>query len=193
MVDWGAGPRAGQFLIQGGKALAAMDGRFSVAIDDIKKVAIPVLRHRISTNFQAQAEGKTSEDIIQQLLADHRRSRRRQIRETKTLTQSVWASAATRRRRASCCIVQKRQEPAASIKRCSSRTSCNGVANSSSTQSSGNRLSKLIRACEADAAQRRMGSQFNRLFAVQLSENILGFVGTAQESEIVAQHRLRLA
>jgi MoxR-like ATPase len=69
MVDWGAGPRAGIFLIQGGKAMAAMDGRFSVAIDDIKKVAIPVLRHRVSTNFQAQAEGKTSEDIIQQLLA----------------------------------------------------------------------------------------------------------------------------
>jgi MoxR-like ATPase len=68
MVDWGAGPRAGQFLIKGGKAMAAMDGRFSVAIEDIKKVAIPVLRHRISTNFQAQAEGKTSEDIIQQLL-----------------------------------------------------------------------------------------------------------------------------
>lgn len=68
MVDWGAGPRAGQFLIQGGKAMAAMDGRFSVAIDDIKKIAIPVLRHRISANFQAQAEGKTSEDIIMQLL-----------------------------------------------------------------------------------------------------------------------------
>jgi MoxR-like ATPase len=68
MVDWGAGPRAGIFLVQGGKAMAAMDGRFSVAIDDIKKVAIPVLRHRISANFQAQAEGKTSEDIIQQLL-----------------------------------------------------------------------------------------------------------------------------
>jgi MoxR-like ATPase len=69
MVDWGAGPRAGIFLIQGGKAMAAMDGRFSVAIDDIKKVAIPVLRHRVSTNFQAQAEGKTSEDLIEQLLA----------------------------------------------------------------------------------------------------------------------------
>jgi MoxR-like ATPase len=68
MVDWGAGPRAGQFLILGGKAMAAMDGRFSVAIDDIKKVAVPVLRHRVSTNFQAQAEGKTSEDLIQQLL-----------------------------------------------------------------------------------------------------------------------------
>src|SRR5207302_8160682 len=44
MVDWGAGPRAGIFLIQGGKAVAAMDGHFSVAIDDIKKVSIPVLR-----------------------------------------------------------------------------------------------------------------------------------------------------
>ncbi len=69
MVDWGAGPRAGQFLIRGGQAMAAMDGRFSVAVDDVKKVAVPVLRHRISTNFQAQAEGKTSEDVIAQLLA----------------------------------------------------------------------------------------------------------------------------
>jgi MoxR-like ATPase len=68
MVDWGAGPRAGIFLVQGAKAMAAMDGRFSVAVDDIKKVAIPVLRHRVSTNFQAQAEGKTSEDIVQLLL-----------------------------------------------------------------------------------------------------------------------------
>jgi MoxR-like ATPase len=68
-VDYGAGPRAGQFLLMGGKAMAAMDGRYSVAIDDIKKVAIPVLRHRISVNFQAQAEGKGSEDVIQQLLA----------------------------------------------------------------------------------------------------------------------------
>jgi MoxR-like ATPase len=68
LVDWGAGPRAGQFLVQGGKAFAAMEGRFSVAVDDVKKAAIPVLRHRISTNFQAQAEGKASEDIIRQLL-----------------------------------------------------------------------------------------------------------------------------
>jgi MoxR-like ATPase len=67
-VDWGAGPRAGLFLINGGKALAAMDGRFSVAIEDLRKLAIPVLRHRISTNFQAQAEGMTTEDIILRLL-----------------------------------------------------------------------------------------------------------------------------
>jgi MoxR-like ATPase len=67
LVEWGAGPRAGQFLINGGKAIAAMEGRFSVAIEDIRKIAIPVLRHRISTNFQAQAEGMTNDDIIQKL------------------------------------------------------------------------------------------------------------------------------
>ena len=70
LVDWGAGPRAGQFLIQGGKALAAMDGRFSVAIEDVQKVAIPVLRHRLSTNFQAQAEGLTTEDLIERLIRE---------------------------------------------------------------------------------------------------------------------------
>jgi MoxR-like ATPase len=69
MVDYGAGPRAGIALVEGAKAMAAMDGRFSAAVDDVKKVAIPVLRHRISANFQAQAEGKTSEDVIQQLVA----------------------------------------------------------------------------------------------------------------------------
>jgi MoxR-like ATPase len=68
LIDWGAGPRAGQSLILGGKAMAAMDGRFSVAIDDIKRVAIPVLRHRISTNFQASAEGISNEAIIQKLI-----------------------------------------------------------------------------------------------------------------------------
>ena len=70
LVDWGAGPRAGQFLILGGKSLAAMDGRFSVAIDDVQKIAIPVLRHRISTNFQAQAEGMAPEDIVQRLIKE---------------------------------------------------------------------------------------------------------------------------
>ncbi len=70
LVDWGAGPRAGQFLISGGKAMAAMDGRFSVSIADIKKVALAVLRHRVSTNFQAQAEGMTTEDVINRLLAE---------------------------------------------------------------------------------------------------------------------------
>jgi MoxR-like ATPase len=69
-VDWGAGPRAGQFLILGGKALAAMDGRFAVAIEDVQKVAVPVLRHRVSTNFQAQAEGVSNEDVIARLLKE---------------------------------------------------------------------------------------------------------------------------
>jgi MoxR-like ATPase len=70
LVDWGAGPRAGQFLINGGKALAAMDGRFSVALDDVRKIAVPVLRHRLSTNFQAQAEGQSTEDIVLRLLKE---------------------------------------------------------------------------------------------------------------------------
>jgi len=70
LIDWGAGPRAGQYLIAGGKAMAAMSGRPSVSIEDIRKVAIPVLRHRISANFQAQAEGYTSESIIQRLVKE---------------------------------------------------------------------------------------------------------------------------
>ena len=70
LVDWGAGPRAGQFLIHGGKAIAAMDGRFSVAVDDVRKVAVPVLRHRLSTNFQAQAEGLSTEDVVERLLRE---------------------------------------------------------------------------------------------------------------------------
>jgi len=70
LIDYGAGPRAGQNLILGGKAMAALDGRFSVSLDDIRRVAIPVLRHRISPNFQAQAEGHTSESLIRKLIAE---------------------------------------------------------------------------------------------------------------------------
>ncbi|HEY1189630.1 MAG TPA: AAA family ATPase [Gemmata sp.] len=68
LVDWGAGPRAGIFLAQAGQAFAAMDGRPSVSLGDIKKAAIPVLRHRVSANFQAQAEGRNSDDIVAELL-----------------------------------------------------------------------------------------------------------------------------
>jgi MoxR-like ATPase len=68
MVDWGAGPRAGQHLVLGAKAIAAMDGRFNVAPGDIRDVAVPVLRHRIACNFQAQAEGVDSVRIVQMLL-----------------------------------------------------------------------------------------------------------------------------
>jgi len=70
LVEWGAGPRAGMFLISGGKAMAAMDGRFSIAVEDIRKVALPVLRHRVNTNFQAQAEGMNSETVIEKLLQE---------------------------------------------------------------------------------------------------------------------------
>ena len=70
VVDYGGrARRAGQFLLRAGQAFAAMDGRYSVSFDDVRKAAVPVLRHRINTNFQAQAEGKSSEDLIQQLLA----------------------------------------------------------------------------------------------------------------------------
>jgi MoxR-like ATPase len=68
LVDWGAGPRAGQYLIAGAKAFAAMDGRPNVTISDVRRVAVPVLRHRVSTNFQAQAEGMSPEDIIEKLI-----------------------------------------------------------------------------------------------------------------------------
>ena len=70
LVDWGAGPRAGQYLIQGARAVAAMDGRAAVSFDDVRHVAIPVLRHRISPNFQAQAEGMASEDLVARLLQE---------------------------------------------------------------------------------------------------------------------------
>jgi MoxR-like ATPase len=69
-VDWGAGPRAGQFLIAGGKALAAMDGRPSISVNDIRRVAIPVLRHRLSANFQAQAEGMSTDAIVTRLVEE---------------------------------------------------------------------------------------------------------------------------
>ena len=72
LIDWGAGPRAGQYLIAGGRAMAAMDGRPVVSLDDIRKVAIPVLRHRIAPNFQAQAEGYTPESIIERLIQEVR-------------------------------------------------------------------------------------------------------------------------
>ncbi|MCP5020399.1 MAG: MoxR family ATPase [bacterium] len=67
-VTWGAGPRAGQFLLLGAKAHAVIHGRDYVAGEDIHAVAHPVLRHRIVTNFSAQAEGVTSDAIVSRLL-----------------------------------------------------------------------------------------------------------------------------
>ncbi|MFT5049016.1 MAG: MoxR-like ATPase [Chlamydiales bacterium] len=69
-VTWGAGPRASQFLVLGAKAHAAVNGRNHVAIEDVRAVAYPVLRHRIVTTFSAQAEGITSDFIIERLLAE---------------------------------------------------------------------------------------------------------------------------
>jgi MoxR-like ATPase len=67
-IDWGAGPRASQYLIMGAKARAALDGRPTPDIEDVKSLALPVLRHRILPNFNAEAEGMKVDDIISQLL-----------------------------------------------------------------------------------------------------------------------------
>ena len=68
-VRWGAGPRAGQALILGAKAAALLNGRAAVSPSDVRRVAYPVLRHRILPNFAAEADGITSEPIIDALLA----------------------------------------------------------------------------------------------------------------------------
>ena len=67
-VSWGAGPRASQYLVLGAKARAVLHGRFHAGLDDIRAVAHPVLRHRIVTNFNAEAEGVRSDDIIRRLI-----------------------------------------------------------------------------------------------------------------------------
>lgn len=67
-LSWGAGPRAGQYMILAGKARALMQGRLHVTTDDIEAVAPPVLRHRIIPNFNAEAEGITAEQIIAKIL-----------------------------------------------------------------------------------------------------------------------------
>lgn len=67
-LSWGAGPRAGQFLILGAKARAILEGRFHVSTEDIKSVAHAVLRHRIVTTFQADSKGLKPDDIIDMLI-----------------------------------------------------------------------------------------------------------------------------
>ncbi len=64
-VSWGAGPRASQYLVLGAKARAAMDGRSVPDIDDVRSVALAVLRHRVVMNFQGEAEGRTPEGVIE--------------------------------------------------------------------------------------------------------------------------------
>ena len=67
-VSWGAGPRACQQLVLGGKARAVLQGRFYVSAEDIRAVAKPVLRHRVITNFTAEAEGVTVDKVVERLL-----------------------------------------------------------------------------------------------------------------------------
>jgi MoxR-like ATPase len=69
-VSWGAGPRASQFLVIAGKARAILQGRYFVAIEDIRAVAHPVLRHRIVTNFNAEADAVSSDTLIDKLLKE---------------------------------------------------------------------------------------------------------------------------
>ena len=69
-VMWGAGPRASQYLVLGAKARAVLQGRYHVSVDDIRHVALPVLRHRIKTNFNADAEGVTTDDIVKRLIEE---------------------------------------------------------------------------------------------------------------------------
>ena len=67
-LSWGAGPRASQFLIVGAKVNAALNGKYSPDIEDVKAVATPILRHRIVRNYKAEADGMTVEKIISSLL-----------------------------------------------------------------------------------------------------------------------------
>ncbi|MFM7201577.1 MAG: AAA family ATPase [Myxococcota bacterium] len=67
-VEWGAGPRASQFLILGAKARAVLEGRFAADMSDIKALAGPVLRHRLVMSYRAEAEGKKPDDIVRELL-----------------------------------------------------------------------------------------------------------------------------
>ena len=67
-VDWGAGPRASQYLVLGAKAKSILEGRPTPNINDIRDMALPILRHRVLPNFNAEAEGMKVEDILNQLL-----------------------------------------------------------------------------------------------------------------------------
>ncbi len=69
-VEWGAGPRASQYLILGAKARSILHGRPYASVADVRAVAAPVLRHRVLLNFNAEADGATSDDVVEKLLAD---------------------------------------------------------------------------------------------------------------------------
>ncbi|HMB68887.1 MAG TPA: MoxR family ATPase [bacterium] len=71
-ISWGAGPRASQFLVLGAKTRAILDGRFTPTTDDVRSVALATLRHRLVTNFNAEAEGVTDVDIVDRLVREVR-------------------------------------------------------------------------------------------------------------------------
>src|SRR4029079_7952701 len=68
-VAWGGGPRASQALIICAKCYASLNGRINVSCDDVRHLALPVLRHRLQASFQAEAEGITTDMIVKKLLA----------------------------------------------------------------------------------------------------------------------------
>jgi MoxR-like ATPase len=68
-VAYGASVRAAQYLVLGGKTRALLHGRYHVTVEDVRALAHPVLRHRVLTNFFAESEGLTSDDLIDRLLA----------------------------------------------------------------------------------------------------------------------------
>jgi MoxR-like ATPase len=67
-LEWGAGPRASQFLVLGAKCNALLNNKYSPDIEDVKAIALPILRHRVVRNFKAEAEGVSVDDIISKLL-----------------------------------------------------------------------------------------------------------------------------
>jgi len=67
-LTWGAGPRAAQYLVLGAKSRSLLHGRFNVSTEDVRAVAHPVLRHRIMTNFSAEAEGVKPDDVVAQMI-----------------------------------------------------------------------------------------------------------------------------
>ncbi len=67
-ISWGAGPRASQFLILGAKCNAIFNGKYAPDIEDVKAVALPILRHRVVKNYQSEADGVSIENLIQELL-----------------------------------------------------------------------------------------------------------------------------
>jgi MoxR-like ATPase len=68
-VNYGVSPRAGQYLVLCGKARALLEGRYNVSVEDIQRLAAPIMRHRLLMNFHAESDGVTSDEIVRRLIA----------------------------------------------------------------------------------------------------------------------------